>query len=846
MSANKCVRRFGKRLLFVLALCLLFHAPGVLNAQEERQGLLYSVGRWNTLSVRFAHYSESTDDRDFSRGEWRNMSLGAILGGDDGVQRVHFTASRLTPALLCETRADTYRLFTGGKNRISNRSKFYTKSGKNNQAWPPFETRQLRVGGVAIPSADGVRTVDFCPLYAPAAPELGVGASAVSAVSETDIEMELEDALYDGLSEPWLLVWFGQRDEEFNALQTLFGPARKGPSGNEAGDWSFAEFADLPQLLIFERPYAKIEFDDGALRVRFDGAAGKMVVVSLNGGAFLKPEETIKWKHGLPDDITERCGMLAKTFRCYPTDVEEDFEVKGDSITIRNTFKYAELSGGENTRHAPLPPTLALAVQYGFPAQIEGQVVDLAAPTLSGPSRVVMNSDVLTYTLPGVLRYLRQPPAQAKSMADAPKPLLDRLENEIEKVLDAGHLAPVNARDDGCVWTRPLDTPAALCEAFPFVSPALQGRIMEYCRKEMAEFSPFKYAHLNVCLREGVDRATGKQLTVTLEQLEARAKYFGEEPRSGPVPVDTFARAQYYTESETWWVRAPQGPDGYTLYQAWQYLDASNDTKWLSENIDSIGSLYTRLMATQDWALMRPFESTKSVNEAEIVTPRGRGGVWDRNQMFAAHVAMGRMASMAGVKEEFQPLEDLMGAKEMVAYFAAYKLPRFLYDAGFIRADGRDLLPWYLGTGRTATHAVNLAPVAWMSADDDVRWVVRWGLDGAVVDSVNYCFSSRVELYCDLTRETACFIRDYLKSDYGRYQARIDHRGPAWYLRKHEKFMGSEQFRQDIETIGSIFQARAWIGRETPEQLLYYLSPPRYQIGDLSYIRSLSALCSAY
>jgi hypothetical protein len=96
--------------------------------------------------------------------------------------------------------------------------------------------------------------------------------------------------------------------------------------------------------------------------------------------------------------------------------------------------------------------------------------------------------------------------------------LVERLETEVQKMVDAGHLMPgyasagifdLRARFD-CgddlvdYWHSPGDSLYTLLQALPHLSPALQADVRTYLEAEFAAFPPYSYNHIG--WQDGVPR----------------------------------------------------------------------------------------------------------------------------------------------------------------------------------------------------------------------------------------------------------------------------------------------------------------------------------------------------
>lgn len=115
------------------------------------------------------------------------------------------------------------------------------------------------------------------------------------------------------------------------------------------------------------------------------------------------------------------------------------------------------------------------------------------------------------------------PVARAPSGGVAPDPLSDsflreRLETEVQKILDAGHLkagfAKIGLVDFMTVsslgqyllhyWHNPAEMLATLLRALPHLPPAMQEKVRRYLQGEYATFPPYRYSHIG--FKDGAPR----------------------------------------------------------------------------------------------------------------------------------------------------------------------------------------------------------------------------------------------------------------------------------------------------------------------------------------------------
>jgi hypothetical protein len=223
------------------------------------------------------------------------------------------------------------------------------------------------------------------------------------------------------LSEPWIVVWFGQSS-----------PAR-------------AQDQDCPLLVVLQHRPSRVRLDERqGLSLRFTGDTGYVALLALAGFANVQASQSEKWSAGLPESMVQRARQWAPLVRHYPTDVKESYHVDhaADRVTVREEVTFLSTEDDWKTpprKLAPLPPVLAAAWRHHLPLTFSGPVVDLKHIENVGPYAGIADVDHYTWQAAVLLKYEREamqvgkPPAQAASLRKA-------LTSEIQKMLQAGHL----------------------------------------------------------------------------------------------------------------------------------------------------------------------------------------------------------------------------------------------------------------------------------------------------------------------------------------------------------------------------------------------------------------------
>ena len=211
----------------------------------------------------------------------------------------------------------------------------------------------------------------------------------------------------DRQGEPWILCWF----EGANGWDHLwFGqpchwrgrhPERPFPH------------VDVPWLIVLQRRAERIELGTDGLHLAFADEAGTMAAMPLYGADFLSVEKTRLWRHGLPEDVRDRCRRWSRYLRRVPIACRETFTIDEarDLVAIKQTFDYLTIEDEWNTPAetiAPYPPFALLAAQNGFPVAFEEPPANDEMATLYGPYAFRSGAQSAAYELHGLLRYIQE------------------------------------------------------------------------------------------------------------------------------------------------------------------------------------------------------------------------------------------------------------------------------------------------------------------------------------------------------------------------------------------------------------------------------------------------------
>jgi hypothetical protein len=145
-----------------------------------------------------------------------------------------------------------------------------------------------------------------------------------------------------------------------------------------------------------------------------------------------------------------------------------------------------------------------------------------------------------------------------------------RLAEEVEKILDAGHLAPMRCMygeiEPHFMQWQPGEVVYALALAYPYLPEELCERVVDYVRRELAEYPPWSVRFLPV------NRGTF---------IEWHARNISNELR-----LSDWAR---------WWgMYAQRYHNLHALYGLWLYAERAGDWKAVEGNYSKIAFMFQR------------------------------------------------------------------------------------------------------------------------------------------------------------------------------------------------------------------------------------------------------------
>jgi len=191
---------------------------------------------------------------------------------------------------------------------------------------------------------------------------------------------------------------------------------------------------------------------------------------------------TAQWTTALPEPVLDRCRFWGERLGGYPTKVRETsrYDPGQDAITVdvRFTFNTLRKSG---KRFSPIAPILATAQWGGLPVEFSSAPVDSTLVTTYGPYLGIDSADGYQYTLKGLGKYVHQS-RRFGAEDKTPPDLRKRLAAEIDNAVEAGIMAPWilshQTSPGGGVFSYPADC-NRLIHSYPGENLYLIAQIME-------------------------------------------------------------------------------------------------------------------------------------------------------------------------------------------------------------------------------------------------------------------------------------------------------------------------------------------------------------------------------
>jgi len=556
-------------------------------------------------------------------------------------------------------------------------------------------------------------------------------------------------------------------------------------------------------------------------------------------------------------DIVDKVGWGGEQAANVPKAVEETYVYDAKLDTVAVTVKF------DSKGFAPVPPMLALAMQYGFRATLDPKPLPMKGASCFGPLVGYENSDGYTWSVQGLGRYVLERPAL--DAGKAPKALQDELEAEVAKVLEAGHLAPwlflVNVPGSGAdergdvYWDDPAEVLYLLAEVAPLLPAGQAKALRDYLKAERENWPPET--------RGSTPLATGTRRECFAPGKELLKRW--EEKNLG------------------WRLKRPPGL--WSLYGLARFYEFAGE-KPTRQVMDASCALVARSMEFRDWAT--------------LYWLRGRtpefNAVHGANRAFAGLVGFVRLARMAGDKDAeamgWGLLARVAALRCAMGKYTQYMDAQHLFNVNYDFRGGRQFakrkpedmvikvetdperytLPkdpaWWVKR-RSQDWIGDLVTWNWSRPIDNVRQVHR--LDETGVDVWEWCGTDcydtgqkrelpadenkdywymRLAPYLlpfrDMVPEEGRFLADYLKPETEAFCARVVENQPHAYAAYAEAILSAEVgFNLPSDAYGQ-FNARAWVLGEKPGELERCVDVPWLRVGDLYYMHKLAEAIEAY
>ena len=624
----------------------------------------------------------------------------------------------------------------------------------------------------------------------------------------------------------WTLCWFGSDP----GIVTC-----RNPYPHDGRHWINPELqeSDCPVLLSFGSPPRSVSAGEDGLRVQFadSGEPNSVVMLPLRGDLLPLSKETQEWSDGLPQEVFQECEWWSDHLAQVPYAVEETcgYYPDRDATVLTERMKYLKIRDG-GTRLAPLPPMAALAMEQGFPMTLtaggeEVDYVESGAPTFFGPWGGVEDVDSYSMEIPGLGRLVRERRAVGDPVV-RDSTLVRELESEIEKMLEAGHLAPWycarNCYGAGyrCywrhqtrfTWSNPGETLYVLAQALPLLSHNLQDRVISYMKKERAEYPPEEVVH-----------------TPVLEGTRRERHLLGDR--------EIFRQHQDLVNQHNYHIANDLVPEE-SLYYLSCYYDATGESPG-RERLGELRGILEPYLRRQDWATLgfrtfrRPTELCQS----------GWGGVHDANCHLAGLIGYLRLAERTGDAEADECRGQL--ARAVLWRYALGRYARYFGERGFyeISDDPAWMAKWLEGSwvGHMITYD-------WTGPLDDVRQVTRLSPYGLQLSNSPWdrFHPQSVVPFLGAIPELGRFAKRHLKREMRAFSRRYERTTPGWFIAKCRTNINAEFEYLAPEEPYQLFLIRAWVLGESGRELESYLDTPWMARGDLYYIHKLAETVKAY
>jgi len=633
----------------------------------------------------------------------------------------------------------------------------------------------------------------------------------------------------DRLDKTWLLVWRGAASS-FNSTKWPFIDWKIKASGPRAPFWpldSMVFKADVPMLLVFQNAPSAIKADaEQGLTFTFSGAAGRIALLPVFGNVIQYAEDTEKWVGAFPQGLAGRCDAWAERLAELPIHVTETvaYDQAADAVTHTEKFTFLTVRAG-GKKYAPLPAMLALARRQGLAVELSAKPLDDHAPATQFGPAVVIEGDSYTWSIKGLGRHLGTK-AELGPTNDKSAPLEVRLVAEVDKVLSAGHLAPmhfiiVSNRHQGTkYWTDCSETLYLLSELLPVLPADRREKLIAYMRKERADFPPETVLMMK---REVGARRERYSIDRDAAWVAANDKWNhkNDEYRTEPKPsiYRAYGLSRFYEA-------ARQKPDAKVLaFCKGALADSLTGRQW-----DTFGWFRGKYLWT--YRLLR----TRSMHQFTLRCV---------NRNLAGAMGYVRLCALAGTeasRRDAAPAEAWgQYARLAVLRFALGKYPRYQAETNLVALPRNPTGRQELLKVADFTHPVNFFHQV---LDLDQHHV---SVTNGAVPPEPVTFGSYLIPYRDLVPEAGRLLAEWgMIAETKTYLAHYAARTPTWFVLFSDAIDGRECAWLFPGDVHQLFMAHAWMAGAEADELTMYVDVPYGKVGDLFYMHKLAEAIKAH
>ena len=219
-----------------------------------------------------------------------------------------------------------------------------------------------------------------------------------------------------GMSEPWLLLW--------------------------AGDRSGRQF-DVPLLMTFEKRPERMRATSQGVSFSFDKSVGAVNLLALRGLRRFDIGETKAWQEKLPGNIIVESRAWVQKLAAFPVGLKEEFKLSEDETRVHISDKYSyqliqDDWGTIPTPIAPLPPVVVRAQGLGYPVFYPQQTPIISPLATFYGNFSYQDGSVSTYSIPLPNALKRLPIALRVSGSPEVIPVRQELERILAQKMPAG------------------------------------------------------------------------------------------------------------------------------------------------------------------------------------------------------------------------------------------------------------------------------------------------------------------------------------------------------------------------------------------------------------------------